>query len=461
MKTFIKIVLSLITLCFFFSVTAQETKTHKTPTPPMGWNSYNSFGAAVYEEDVKANVDYMAKYMKDLGWEYIVVDYCWYYPHPPGSIQDNPPQFRLPKDGALVPWFPMDEYGRLYPDPGKFPSAAGGKGFKPLADYVHGKGLKFGIHIMRGIPRQAQWAKSNIKDAPGITADKIADTTSVCPWLNSMYGVDMTKEGSQAYYNSLIELYESWGVDYIKVDDIDLKENYPYRKLEVEALRKAIDYHKSDIVLSLSLNMKFENRDHVSANSELWRISMDFWDNWDKLKHQFELINQWNSVTNPDSWPDADMLQIGKIAKRGPNLPERFSYFTEDEMLTHITLWMIARSPLMMGGHMPENTPFVKKLLTTLEVIEVNQKGKNQKQLWQKDGLVAWVSDAPDGKSKYLAIFNLNETAKNITVKWSDIQIQKTVSVRNLWTGENLGKMKFGITRKINPHGAQLFKISK
>ncbi len=461
MITLIKNMIWLGMLSVVFTGYTQEYKKHKAPKPPMGWNSYNSFGAAVYEEDIKANADYMAEHMKDLGWDYIVVDYCWYYPHPPGSIQDNPPQYRLPKDGALVPWFPMDAYGRLYPDPGKFPSAANGKGFKPLADYVHSKGLKFGIHVMRGIPRQAQWAKSEIKDAPGITADKIADTTSVCPWLNSMYGVDMNKEDSQAYYNSLIELYESWGVDYIKVDDIDLNENYPYRKLEVEAIRKAIDYHKSDIVLSLSLNMKYENRDHVSANSELWRISIDFWDNWDKLKHQFELVQQWNHVTGPDSWPDADMLQIGKIAKRGPNVPERFSYFTEDEMLTHITLWMIARSPLMMGGHMPENTAFVKKLLTTPEVIEVNQKGNNQKQLWRKNGLIAWVSDAPDGNSKYLAIFNLNDTAKDISVTWKEIGLSNTSSVKDLWTGQDLGKIKSGITRKVNAHGAQLFKIGK
>lgn len=441
---------------------AQEKASEfKAPTPPMGWNSYNSFGAAVYEDEVKANADYMAEHMKDLGWEYVVVDYCWYYPHPPGSIQDNPPQFRLSKDNAPVPWIPMDEYGRLLPDPRKFPSSASGNGFKPLADYIHSKGLKFGLHVMRGIPRQAQWAKSNIKDAPGITANMIADTTSVCRWLNSMYGVDMNKNGAQAYYNSLIELYESWGVDYIKVDDIDLADNITYKREEVEALRKAIDFHDSDIVLSLSLNMKFKNRDHVQANSELWRISKDFWDDWEKLEHQFELIDQWNPITGPDSWPDADMLQVGKISKRGPKGPERFSYFTEDEMLTHITLWMIARSPLMMGGHMPENTPFVKKLLTTPEVIEVNQKGSNQKQLWRKDGLVAWVSDAPDGQSKYLALFNLNDTPTDITVKWKALGMRNTAQVRDLWAGKDLGTMKSKITRKVNAHGAQLFKISK
>ena len=292
-------ILSSFLMLAFSGILAQEKLL--APTPPMGWNSYNSFGAAVTEAEVRANADYMAEHMKDLGWEYVVVDYCWFYPHPPNSIQNNPPQFRLSKDKAPVPWIPMDEYGRLLPDPRKFPSSANGKGFKPLADYIHGKGLKFGIHVMRGIPRQAAWAKTPVKNANGITADKVSDTTSICPWLNTMYGVDMSENGGQAYYNSLIELYESWGVDYIKVDDIDLHENYPYRKSEVEAIRKALDFHNSDIVLSLSLNMKYENRDHVQTSSQLWRISRDFWDDWEKLKAQFDLVNQWNMLTGPDS----------------------------------------------------------------------------------------------------------------------------------------------------------------
>lgn len=456
-----KIVLTILLLSVVFKTFSQvKNKTILTPTPPMGWNSYNSFGAAVYEEEVKANADYMAENLKDLGWEYIVVDYCWYYPHPPGSVQSNPPQFRLPKDNSLVPWIPMDENGRLLPDPVKFPSSANGKGFKPLADYVHKKGLKFGIHVMRGIPRQAVWANSPIKDALNIKANQIADTTSVCPWLNTMYGVNMALEGSQAYYNSLIELYESWGVDYIKVDDIDLKETYPYRKSEVEAIRKAIAYHKSDIVLSLSLNMKYENREHVKANSQLWRISKDFWDDWDKLLHQFDLIKQWNNVTGPDSWPDADMLQIGKISKRGPKGPERFSYFTKDEQFTHITLWMICKSPLMMGGHMPENTPFVKELLTNPEVIEVNQKGTFQKELWRKDGLIVWVSDAPDGKSKYVAIFNTDDKKRDIKVNFKELGIKTKVKVRNLWTRKDVGSYKNSFTENVNVHGAKLFKVT-
>lgn len=452
------ITLLLFLLPFF---TYSQTSKYLAPTPPMGWNSYNSFGAAVTEAEVRANAEYMAEHMKDLGWEYVVIDYCWFYPHPPGSIQSNPPQFRLKKDNAPVPWIPMDEYGRLLPDPRKFPSSAGGKGFKPLADYIHSLGLKFGIHVMRGIPRQAHWAKTPILGASGITADQIADTTSLCPWLNTMYGVDMSKEGGQAYYNSIIDLYAEWGVDYIKVDDIDLRDNYPYRKSEVEAMRKAIDRNGRPIVLSLSLNMKYKNKEHVAANSQLWRISKDFWDEWEKLEAQFALCHQWSSMSGPDSWPDADMLQIGKLCKRGPKIPERYSLFTEAEQRTHITLWMIARSPLMMGGHMPENTAFVKDLLTNEEVIAANQQGKNPRQLSREDGKVIWLSEGTEPKSLYVAFFNLNEEKTEIRLSYKDLGISaSSVEWRNLWEKRDLGKMKKSFSVEVERHDAKMYKIS-
>lgn len=449
-------ILSLVLVLACAGLLAQQKQL--ASTPPMGWNSYNCFGAAVTEAEVKANADYMDEHMKSLGWEYIVVDYCWYYPHPPGSTQNNPPQYTLPKDNAPVPWMPMDEYGRLLPDPRKFPSSANGRGFKPLADYIHSKGLKFGIHIMRGIPRQAAWAKTPIAGANGVTADMVVDTASTCPWLNAMYGVDMAKDGAQAYYNSLIAMYESWGVDYIKADDIDLHENYPYRKQEVEAIRKALDFHNSDIVLSLSLNMKYENRRHVQANSQLWRISKDFWDDWKKLEEQFGLLNQWNATTGPGHWPDADMLQVGKISKRGPKGPERFSNFNKDEQLTHITLWMIARSPLMMGGHMPENTPFVKDLITNPEVIALNQRGRNQKQLSRKNGQVVWVSDLP-GQVKNVALFNLLDTPQVITVTLKALGLKGPVAQRDLWERKSLGMAKNKVEHTVSPHGAKLVQL--
>lgn len=429
-------------------------------TPPMGWNSYNCYGAAVTEKEVKANAAYMAEKLKALGWEYIVVDYCWSYPHPPGSTQNNPPQFRLKVDKAPVPWLAMDEFGRLLPDPRKFPSSLGNGNFIAIADYVHSKGLKFGIHVMRGIPRQAVWAKTPIKGTSGITADMIADTTSVCNWLNQMYGVDMSKPGAQEYYDSLAELYANWGVDFIKIDDIDMDEKYPYRREEAEAMHKAIVNCGRPIVLSLSLNMKLQNTAHVKSISNMWRISKDFWDEWELLENQFELLNQWTSAREPGNWPDADMLQLGWISRRGPSGPERQSRFTTDEQYTHMTLWCIAQSPLMMGGDMPANSLFVEALLTNNEVLAVNQKAHSAKQLYRKDNQVVWTSKIPGSNDIYVALFNTGNSKSPIAVSFAELGIKGKVTVRDLWDKKEVGSFSKSFLSDVNSHGAKLFRFS-
>lgn len=359
--------------------------------PPMGWNSFDCFGAAVYESEVKDNAVYMAERLETFGWEYVVVDYCWYYPHPPGSRQNNPPQFRLPLDDAPVPWMPMDEHGRLLPFEGKFPSASGGNGFKELAEYVHGLGLKFGIHVMRGIPRQAVWAKTPVMGAPGIDASMIADTNSTCSWLNLMYGVDMTRPGAQEYYNSLFKLYAFWGVDFVKVDDLDSSRDHPYREKEVEAIRKAIDRCGRPMVLSLSPVMHYENREHMSAHADMWRISADFWDEWEDLKAQFERCARWAHMSGPGNWPDADMLPVGMLRLRGPFGEPGMTRFTRDEQRTLLTLWSIFRSPLMIGGNLPDTDPFLYSLLTNPEVIAVNQKSSGGREVRNREGKVIWA----------------------------------------------------------------------
>ncbi|MDP5170064.1 MAG: glycoside hydrolase family 27 protein [Bacteroidia bacterium] len=402
----------------------------------------------------------MSETLKQYGWEYIVVDYCWSYPHPPGSVQNNPPQFRLKKDNAPVPWLAMDEYGRLLPDMRKFPEAATGSGFKGLADYVHSKGLKFGIHVMRGIPRQAVWAKSPIKGTNGITAADIADTTSLCPWLNQMYGVDMSKPGAQEYYNSLADLYAEWGVDYIKMDDVDISEEYPYRASEVEAMENAIKQCGRPIVLSLSLNLKYENREHVANNSQLWRISKDFWDEWHLLKNQFALCAKWAHMSGPDSWPDADMMQLGWISRRGPSGDERQSRFTEDEQLTHMTLWSIAQSPLMMGGDMPDNSPYVERLLTNPEVIAVNQQAYDSREVSRLNNLVIWASRIPDSKDQYVAAFNLNDTPTEVSVEFAQLGVNPKCKVRDLWKLKDMGTYKKSISTLLPPHSSVLYRIT-
>lgn len=418
--------------------------------PPMGWNSYNCFGATVTEDEVKANADMMEIYLKDFGWEYIVIDYCWYYPKP-GAL-GNPSQ-----TPGFIPGLAMDEFGRLLPAEDRFPSSSNGKGFKPIADYIHGKGLKFGIHIMRGIPRQAV-ANNTIVFNSEHHAKDIANKDDTCAWLNLMYGIDCSKNGAQEYYNSIINLYASWGIDYIKVDDM----SKPYHKDEIEAIRKAIDQCNRPIVLSLSPgSTPIEYAEHVKKNANLWRISKDFWDNWDALKGQFANIELWAPHIEAGHWPDADMLPIGRLARRGPEEKmEHQTNFSEAEQYTLMTLWSIIRSPLMMGGDLTLIDHFTLKILTNREVLFVNQKSTKNRLLFHRGNHVAWVAEGPNSNNKYLAVFNTGEDEVTpVYVLLEDIGIQGKCQIRDLWDHKDLGSFNKDFVPLIPPHGAGLYKI--
>ncbi len=187
----------------------------------MGWNSWDCYGAAVTEETVRQNADYMTKYLKPFGWEYIVVDIQWSQPTAANHEY-------IPFADLL-----MDESGRLIPAPNRFPSAAGGAGFRPLADYIHSLGLKFGIHIMRGLPRMAAHRRLPIAGS-GYTCADAADPHSICCWNPDMYGLKCDGPAARAYYDSIFRLYAEWGVDYVKCDDI--AREYPHCKREIELI---------------------------------------------------------------------------------------------------------------------------------------------------------------------------------------------------------------------------------
>ena len=450
-KTLLKfVVFSIVTILSHpvFSQLAQ--------TPPMGWNSYNCFGSAVHEDEVKANADYMTQHLKQYGWQYIVVDFLWSYDNPPGSTIGNPFQRRL-EDGSYVPWLTTDEYGRLMPNGNKFPSAFGGKGFKPLSDYVHSLGLKFGIHVMRGIPRQAVWAKSRVMGTNGITADMIADTSSTCPLLNHMYGLNMSKPGAQEYLNSILKLYVAWDVDFIKVDDIAR----PYSVAEIEGYKKAIDNCGRPIVLSLSPGeTPVKQAEHVKQYANMWRMADDFWDNWAQMLKMFDYAKSWEGVGGLGHWPDCDMIQIGKLSKRGPVGPERYSRFNEDELYTHMTFWCIYRSPLLLGGNLPENREIETKLFTNDEVLAVNQQGESPKQLYKKDGSMVWVSHVLNSKDMYVGMFNISDTAHDVSVGFALLGLKEKVAVRDLWNKKDLGDFKNNYQQKINAHGTGLFRLT-
>jgi alpha-galactosidase len=418
---------------------------HKwAPTPPMGWNSWDCYGPTVNEDEVKANADYMAKNLKKFGWEYIVVDIRWYVGNDKaGGYNENDPVYTI------------DEYGRFTPALNRFPSASDGKGFKALADYVHSRGLKFGIHIMRGIPVIAVNKNTPIPGSDKKAQD-IFTTEGQCMWLKDMYTIVAGKPGAQEYYNSIFQLYASWGIDFVKVDDLS------GRTKEIEMVRKAIDNCGRPIVISISPGGdKPETAAFLRNNVNMWRTSNDFWDNWQQLKNQFAILESWIGLGIPGCYPDGDMLPLGKIGLRAERGAPRWSGFTRDEQYTLMTLFSIFRSPFMFGGDLPSNDEFTLSLITNKDVLNVNQHSTNGKQLFRDNDLIAWTADDPKTGDKYLALFNASdsETPVVISVKFDQLDLKGTHTVKDLWTGEKLGKFTGSFTGTINRHGAGLYRI--
>ena len=375
-------------------------------TPPMGWNSYDCFSYAVTEQQVKQNADFMAKRLKRFGWEYVVVDYVWSAPKGnPGFAPDQSPAFQ--------PSLAMDAYGRLQPDPERFPSSVARTGFKLLADYCHNKGLKFGIHLMRGIPRQAVSLKTIVLGT-GWTAEDAADQTSKCPWLNHMFGLNMAKAAGQAYLNSLFKLYAKWGVDFVKVDDL----SQPYSKAEIEGYRVAIQRSNRPIVLSLSPGpTPVAEGAHVSLFANMWRLVGDLWDNWPELNHAMDVAAQWSAFRKPGHWPDIDMLPLGKLREFGPDTgpANTQSRFTPNETRTLMTLMCINQNPLMFGGNLPETDAATLKLITNPEVLAVDQTGVGGHLDNETAGVGQWQAGA--GKDGiFVAFINRNSASSTVTL---------------------------------------------
>jgi hypothetical protein len=411
-------------------------------TPPLGWNSWDSFGSTVREDEVKANADYMAAHMAAFGWQYIVVDIAWYRTHGHNVRTYDPESYAL------------DSYGRFVPRLNRFPSAANGNGFKPLADYVPRKGRKLGIHIMRGIPRKAVADNLPIYGSSSRAPD-VADKNNVCKWLADTYGIDMSKPGAQEYYDSIAALYASWGVDYVKADDM----SSPYQAAEIQALSTALRKTGRPIVLSLSPGpAPVAMVEDLRKWAQLWRISNDFWDNWKALKPQFEVTKVWAPFIRAGAWPDADMLPLGHFTSQVEVGKERNTNFTKDEQYTLMTLDAIFRSPLMMGGDLPANDAFTLSLLTNREVLRVNQHSTGNRPVLVDAQKALWVAETEAKGGYYVAVFNLGESPETYKYPWKDLGFgAPAYRVRDLWSHRNLGRMAM-LTVTLPPHGAALYQ---
>jgi hypothetical protein len=410
----------------------------------MGWNSWDSYGTTVTEAQVKAQADVMARELARYGWRYVTVDIQWYQPTARGH--EYQPGARLA----------MDEYGRLVPAPNKFPSSANGAGFKPLADYIHAKGLKFGIHVMRGIPRQAVAVNAPILGT-SYHAQDVADTTNGCRWNPDMWGVDVTKPGGQAYYDAIARLYASWGVDFVKADDMG---SHKFQPSEIAALRRALDKTGRAIVLSISPGpAPLDQAAFFAEHAQMWRISDDFWDEWRLVRKQFDYLRDWAPYIGlKHTWPDADMLPFGRLRLTDSAGRGTASRLTADEQRTVMTLWSIARSPLIMGGDLPTLDHTTRALLTNAEVLAVNQRGGAPRQLLERPWVRVWRSAATGG-AHYIAVFNLDSLAQRVELPWLDLGLAAGLhAVRDLWTRRSLGSSD-ALRVDLAPHGSALFRI--
>lgn len=421
-------------------------------TPPMGWNSYDYYDTTVNEAQVKANAAYMAEHLKPFGWQYVVVDIQW-YAKKPGSQREK---------YQYIPFseLEMDAYGRLQPDKERFPSSGDGSGFTKLAEYVHGLGLKFGIHIMRGIPRVAAQNHMPVKGS-SVTANQIADPSSICGWNPDMYGVRNLPEG-QAYYDSLLEMYADWGVDFIKCDDICNTNIYPQNpysaRHEIEMLAKAIQKCGREIVLSLSPGPALIDKAwHYEKYANMWRITDDFWDDWRLLKDMFHRCELWQKHVSKGCYPDCDMLPLGYLGKGFGR--ERQTSFTRQEQRTMMTLWCLFGSPLMIGAELTKLDDWTKSLLTNRSILKMLTPDCRPEQICLEENRAVWKAENEKTGEYYIALFNLAEEEAEVGISTGEAEIPEEISgeLTECWSGEK-AELSEGILKALLPaHGCAVY----
>lgn len=408
--TFAAMLISLSTV----QAQSEDMATFRTwaQTPPMGWNSWDCYYSSVTEKEVMQNAQYLVDHdLVKHGWEYVVIDIRWYCNHPSlggGNYNQKGTQ-----------GYVLDEYGRYLPSPTRFPSAIqNGKneGFKALADKLHSMGLKFGIHIMRGVPKSVVGSnKYKLKGSESTAWSKVYNgTTSPCTWLKDNLLVQDNEFG-QLYYNSIMDLYASWGVDFIKIDDL----SRPFYTDEIHMIRKAIDQTGRPIVLSLSPGKtQYQYAQECLDNANMWRMMDDLWDNWSSVDAVFNEADAWSKYARPGNYADCDMLPLGQIAMTiaDPGYTNadkgRWTRLTENEQLSMMSLWGICHSPLFFGGEMTKNDDFTNSLLTNEEYHQMHKYGQNAHQVENNEdnGQVAWTSTDPATGNKYLALFQRDNT---------------------------------------------------
>ena len=455
--------------------TAQQANV--APTPPMGWNSWDAYGLTITEPQFRANVNVLRDKLLPFGWKYAVIDEGWFFENP----NDRPTPDKL--------HYAIDRYGRYVPVPARFPSAVS-KGspspvinpadathkfsvtvqetsFAALGAWVHAQGLKFGIHIVRGIPRASVERNLPIEGSD-LRAQQAADETDACPWDPTNWGVRDNAAG-QAWYDSLLRQYASWGVDLLKVDCIA---DRPYKLDEIEMIRRAIDKTGRPMVLSLSPGpTSLDHAAEVGKLSNMWRIADDEWDVWSAspgrpfpqgVRDQFARTAAWAKYAGPGNWPDADMLPIGQLRPAPGWGSARASHLTPDEQRTELTLWSMARSPLIVGANLTLLDAPTLALLTNRDVIAINQTAAKSFELLHHGDFIVWQANLP-GNKLALALFNAGDAPMKLKDTFAELSPDLGAhpwNVRNVWARKDLGSQR-GVSTELPAHACLLLLLRR
>ncbi|MDE3062901.1 MAG: glycoside hydrolase family 27 protein [Acidobacteriota bacterium] len=450
-----------VTLLAALLFAASSLAQSPAPAPPLGWNSWDAYGLTIDEADYRANTTVLAG-LRQYGWTYSVIDEGWYMQDP------------------FAPTVPAHKYvwdanGILIPAINRFPSSANGQGFKPLADWVHAQGLKFGIHIVRGIPRQVVDLNLPIADT-SFHAKDAADLAATCPWDEGNYGIADNAAG-QAYYDSMLRLYAAWGLDFIKVDCIS---DHPYRPTEIRQIADAIRKTGRPIVLSLSPGpTQLAHVAEIQKYAQMWRITNDHWDGWQfphptpdgypfGLQGDFDMLARWSAYTGPGSWPDPDMLPEGWLGPHPGIGQPRTSRYTPDEQRTEFTLWAISRSPLIMGANLTRLDPFTRSLMSNEEVLRLNQTAVEShpgelpadpaaRQSYPQRYWIARTGGAHP--RTYIAVFNLADAPTKATLPWMVFHLPNAPhALYNVWEKQHIPAASF-LQVQLPAHGCALFRL--
>lgn len=445
-------------------------------TPPLGYNSFDSYGINIYEEVAMKEIDAFIEKFSQFGYKYFIIDNGW-FAYPESKMVDG---LLVPTGDKANPMdVSVDEYGIPKPAKEYFPN-----GLKPMIDKLHTKGLKFGVHLMRGIPRVAVEKNLPIKGTK-YRAKDIYTTYDDCTWCTFMHGVDMTKQGSQEYYNSVFKKFAEWGIDFVKVDHVT---HFP---AEIEGYVKAIAQCGRPMILSLSAGGT-SNLDYLQTyrKTNMVRTTPDIWDEQIAIDRSFASMRKWQGLEQKGFWPDLDMIPFGELCLL--RLPEvqipkgnksaeevmgkmhHWCKLSEPQKETFITQRAISSSPIMIGGSMITMDEHSYKLLTNAEMLACVKNGVHGKLVFEENNVELWSAPLENSerqgyqeyvyKDGWFAVFNrsLEDKTLDLTGKFLNFLPKGTYDFTDVWGNQSLigYKKSEKLNLKIKGNGVVFFKYS-